>query len=236
LRALLLAAGLGMRLRPLTDSVPKCLVDIDGRPLLDYWIELLSGAGVVEILVNLHHLRGAVEAYLRQCPWPVRITTVYEDKLLGTAGTLLKNRAFFRGEPVMLVHADNLSKFDARAFVDRFERREKGVEITMMTFRTSDPRSCGIVELDDRGIVTAFHEKVENPPGNLANGAVYILSPQVTDFLSTLGKEVIDFSTEVLPRYLGRINTFHNAVYHRDIGTLRSLAAARAEYPVANFP
>lgn len=78
----------------------------------------------------------------------------------------------------------------------------------------------------------AFYEKVENPPGNLANAAVYILSPAVLEFLSGLGKEEIDFSTEVLPHFMGRINAFHNEVYHRDIGTLESLAAARAEYPM----
>ena len=74
---------------------------------------------------------------------------------------------------------------------------------------------------------------MENPPGCLANGAVYILSPLVLDFLVSLGKEVIDFSTEVLPHFMGRINTFHNEIYHRDIGTLESLLVAQREYPAA---
>ena len=164
---------------------------------------------------------------------PVTLTTVYEEKLLGTGGTLLKNRKFFRNEPCMLVHADNLSIFDVRDFVRRYQEREKGVEITMMTFDAAEPETCGIVELDRRGIVKAFHEKVRNPPGNLANAAVYVLSPSVVDFLAGLGKEVIDFSTEVLPHFMGRINTFHNAIYHRDIGTLASLQAAQREYPAA---
>ena len=231
MRALLLAAGRGTRLRPLTDSVPKCLVDINGRPLLDYWIELLSEGGVVDILINLHHLPEGVESYVDRCPYPVKITTVYEETLLGTAGTLLKNRDFFRGEALMLVHADNLSSFDARAFIRRFENRGNAIEITMMTFDATHPESCGIVELDEHGIVTAFHEKVKNPPGNLANAAVYILSPAVVGFLAGLGKEIIDFSTEVLPHFMGRTNTFHNRIYHRDIGTPESLAAARIEFP-----
>jgi len=230
-RALLLAAGLGTRLRPLTDSVPKCLVDIDGRPLLDYWIEMLSKAGIQDILVNLHHLPDQVRSYLARCTHRARIAAVYEEKLLGTAGTLLKNREFFAGEPVMLVHADNLSLFDVAAFIRRFETRDAQVEITMMTFRTDDPKSCGIVELDEEGIVTAFHEKVPEPPGDLANAAVYILAPSVLEFIATLGNESVDFSTEVLPRYIGRINTFHNDVYHRDIGTPESLRTARLSYP-----
>jgi len=229
-RALLLAAGLGTRLRPLTDAVPKCLIDINGRSLLDYWIELLTDAGIVDILVNLHYLPDAVRAYLQQCPYPARITSVYEEKLLGTAGTLLRNRRFFGDEPVMLIHADNLSLFDVRAFLERFESRPRNIEITMMTFRTDAPRACGIVELDELGQVCAFHEKVSDPPGNLANGAVYILAPSVIEFIAGLGKEIVDFSTEVLPQYLGRINTFHNGIYHRDIGTSESLSLARQEY------
>ena len=133
----------------------------------------------------------------------------------------------------MLVHADNLSLFDVRAFVNRFERRGPDIAMTMMTFCTDQPSACGIVELDADGVVQAFHEKVANPPGNLAKGAVYILAPEVIDYVASLGKEVVDFSTEVLPHYMGRINTFHNGVYHRDIGTMESLALAQSEYPAA---
>jgi len=158
---------------------------------------------------------------------------VYEESLLGTGGTLLKNRDFFRREPSLLVHADNLSNFDVRAFIRRYEKRERGIEITMMTFDAVEPEECGIVELDQRGVVRAFHEKVKNPPGNLANGAVYVMSPSVMDFLAGLGKETIDFSTEVLPHFMGRINTFHNGIYHRDIGTVESLLAAQIDFPAA---
>jgi mannose-1-phosphate guanylyltransferase len=231
LRALLLAAGRGTRLRPLTDAVPKCLVEINGRPLLDYWVELLSKGGIADILINLHYLPDAVRSYVKSCQYPVRLTTVYEEKLLGTAGTLLKNRDFFQNEPSMLIHADNLSLFDVRDFIRRYETRKKGIDMTMMTFNTKGPEACGIVTLNGSGIVGAFYEKVKNPPGDLANGAVYIVSPSVVDFLASLGKEVIDFSTEVLPHFIGRINTFHNRIYHRDIGTAESLLAAQREYP-----
>jgi mannose-1-phosphate guanylyltransferase len=233
MRALLLAAGLGTRLRPVTNTVPKCLVEIGGRPLLDYWLELLCNAGVVDMLINLHYLPEKVREFLSHCTYPVHITTVLEENLLSTGGTLLKNRDFFGQEPIMLIHADNLSLFDVSAFMERFYSRDKNIDITMMTFHTDVPETCGIVELDERGAVRAFHEKVKNPPGNLANAAVYILAPTVIDFIAGLGKEVVDFSTEVLPHFMGRINTFHNAVYHRDIGTVESLTLAQSEYPVA---
>jgi mannose-1-phosphate guanylyltransferase len=233
MRALLLAAGLGTRLRPVTNTVPKCLVEINGRPLLDHWIELLSEAIITDMLVNLHYLPEKVHTYLAGCKYPANISTVMEANLLGTAGTLLKNREFFKREPVMLIHADNLSLFDVRAFIERFEQRDKNINVTMMTFYADKPETCGIVELNEAGTVCAFHEKVKSPHGNLANAAVYILAPSVIDFIASLGREAVDFSTEVLPHYMGHINTFHNGVYHRDIGTVESLALAQSEYPTA---
>jgi mannose-1-phosphate guanylyltransferase len=232
-RALLLAAGLGTRLAPITNTIPKCLVPIAGRPLLDHWLALLSGADVRNILINLHYRADQVRKYVANAHYPVNITLVEEAELLGTGGTLLKNMDYFAGEAVLVVHADNLSLFDVGAFAERFATRERGIEITMMTFETDVPQSCGIVELDARGAVIAFHEKQPNPPGNLANGAVYIISPAVIQFIAGLCKDQVDFSTEVLPHFMGRINTFHNSIYHRDIGTPESLRLAEREYPEA---
>lgn len=100
----------------------------------------------------------------------------------------------------------------------------------MMVFETPDPKSCGIVDLDQRGLVTSFHEKVVSPPGNLANAAVYILEPSVVNFMANLGKEEIDFSTEVIPHFMGRIQTHLNTAYHRDIGTVASWMEANEDF------
>ncbi len=233
MRALLLSAGLGTRLRPLTNSIPKCLVPIKGKPLMEYWLDMLCKEEITPVMVNLHYLSKEVEAYIETSPYRKSITTVDEEDLLGTGGTLLKNRNFFEKEPVFMAHGDNLSLFDMRDFVRAHDSRPGHCQITMMTFETDTPQSCGIVELDRDNVVCAFHEKVENPPGRLANGAVYILEPSVFDFLESLGKEVIDFSTEVLPHYMGRINTFHNGRYHRDIGTMESYLKAQKEFSKA---
>jgi mannose-1-phosphate guanylyltransferase len=232
-RALLLAAGLGTRLRPLTETVPKCLVPIHGRPLLGYWLDLLAPAGIEPILINTHYLADAVRQYVASSRWRDRIDLVHEDALLGTAGTALRNRAFFGGEAFLLAHADNLTCFDVAAFVAAHRRRRPGVEITMMTFETDSPRTCGIVEQDQDGVVRAFHEKVADPPGTRANAAVYIVEPSVLDALAGFGRDVIDLSTEVLPGYLGRIQAFHHAGYHRDIGSIEALRRAHAEFEAA---
>jgi mannose-1-phosphate guanylyltransferase len=229
MRALLLAAGLGTRLRPLTDRIPKCLVPVCGKPLLAYWLDLLLPGGVEKVLINTHYLPDAVGRFIADSPWRDRVTLVHEDKLLGTGGTVLKNRAFFRDEAFLVAHADNLTRFDVGAFIRRHEARPTGAMITMMTFRTDAPETCGIVEEDALGIVTAFHEKVPNPPGDHANAAVYVFEPGVVSFLESLHKEVIDLSTEVIPHFLGKICTYRNDVYHRDIGTLDSLSKAEAE-------
>jgi len=160
------------------------------------------------------------------------IHTVHEDPILGTGGTLLQNREFVGNKPLMLIHADNLCLADIPAFIKAHEYRPPGTEITMMTFTAQAPEACGIVEIDDKGIVQGFYEKVPNPPGNLANAAVYILEPSVIKFLEGWNSKFIDFSTQVLPHYIGKINTYYNKVYHRDIGTVESLLAAQIEYPV----
>jgi mannose-1-phosphate guanylyltransferase len=227
--ALLLSAGLGTRLRPVTDHLPKCLVPINGKPLIDYWFENLSAAGVTRFIVNTHYMAEKVERHIGLGPWKNNVTLLHEPELLLTGGTILACKPFLTHEPFMVVHADNLSFCDFSAFIDAHRTRPEHCEITMMTFATDTPQSCGIVALNDRGVVTEFHEKVAHPPGNLANAAVYILEPSVLAFVESLHKEKVDFSTEVLPRFINRIYTFHNDGYHRDIGTLESYALAQIE-------
>jgi mannose-1-phosphate guanylyltransferase len=228
--ALLLAAGLGRRLRPLTDVLPKCLAPIRGRPLLEYWLQCLIGAGVDRILVNTHHHADLVKYYIARSPWAARVTLVHEPRLLGTGGTLVANIDFLRGGPFMVAHADNLSLFDAREFVVAHEARPRTAALTMMTFTTDAPETCGIVTTDSQGLVDGFFEKVATPRGNRANAAVYIMQQEVLDVAAALSKPVVDISTELLPRFLGRMWTWHNAVYHRDIGTLASWRAAQRDY------
>lgn len=229
MKALLLSAGLGTRARPLTDFLPKCLLPILGKPLIDYWLDLLCASEVDEVLINLHYKQDLVIEHLQHYSKKIRITWVEEPELLLTGGTLLKNKSFFSDEPFLLIHGDNLCFCDLISFINAHKNRSTGCDITMMLFTSPDPKSCGIVELDQWGVVQHFHEKVLHPPSNLANAAVYIMEPQIIDFLRKLNKERIDLSTEVLPQYLGKIQTWKNIFYHRDIGTVESFALAQIE-------
>lgn len=230
MNALLLSAGHGTRLRPITDSMPKCLVPIAGKPLLQRWFELLFDGGIERILVNTHYLENAVRSFVETSKWHQMVDLVHEDELLGTAGTLRANRRYFGSEGGLLAHADNLTSFDVGDFIRHHAFRADGVEITMMTFEAENPSECGIVTEDCRGVVTAFVEKHPDPSGTRANAAVYLFQPSVLDFLDTLPGMTLDFSTEVLPQYLGRIQTYFNDSYHRDIGTPASLARAREDF------
>ena len=229
MNALLLAAGLGTRLRPLTDRLPKCLVPIRGQPLLAYWLALLGEAGLESMIVNLHHRSDDVLRFLERCDWRDRVIPVAEPSLLGTGGSVLAHQEHLGEGPFMVVHADNLSRFDVRAFQARHERRAPGCEMTMMTFSTETPSNCGIVEVNEEGVVTSFTEKPARPSSRMANAAVYIFEQSVLETLRGLGKSEIDLSTEVIPRYLGRMSTFHNDVYHRDIGTPEAYAQAQLD-------
>ncbi|ABQ37590.1 nucleotidyltransferase family protein [Bradyrhizobium sp. BTAi1] len=230
MRALLLAAGIGSRLRPLTNTTPKCLVRVHDRPLLDYWLDLVFEGGVERALLNTHWLAEQVQAHVAQSRWRDRIDLVHEDELLGTGGTVLANRAWFADQPFLVAHADNLTDFDVEGLLAAHRNRPSGCIMTMLAFRTDDPSSCGILELDQQNRVLAFHEKVKNPPGNLANGAVYVFEPAVIDDIAALGKSVVDLSTEVIPNYLGRILCVETSGYHRDIGNPESLRRAHLEF------
>ena len=235
MRDLLLAAGLGTRLRPLTNSVPKCLVRINGVPLIDYWFDLLLRSSIERLLVNTHHLADAVRLHVSRSPWRERIDLVHEASLLGTGGTILENAGYFKRRPFLVAHADNLTQFDVDKFIERHAKRPAGTEITMMTFHTSTPQLCGIVKEDEAGVVIDFQEKVANPPSRKANAAVYIFEPAILSFLAGLSKPVIDLSIEVIPHFLRKTCTFENTIYHRDIGTVESLQMAEREFPRVTF-
>ena len=226
MRALLLAAGLGTRLRPMTNTTPKCLVPIHGQALLAIWLDRLAQAGIGPFLVNTHHLSGQVKAFVEASPHQRDISLVHERDLLGTAGTLIANLDFFADADGLLIHADNYCLADFSAFLQAHNSRPPECVMTMMTFRTDAPSSCGIVELDTRGVVVGFHEKVAKPPGNLANGAVYILSTKLLQRLGSDLRGVSDFSTEVLSLFVGKIYSYSTDATLLDIGTPENYAKA----------
>lgn len=231
LRAMLLAAGLGTRLRPITLHTPKCMVLIDGEPLLGRWLSQLEAVGCEAVLVNTHYMADQVVAYIKsreKCA--MNVETVHEPKLLGTAGTLLVNQKFFTDKTGLLIHADNVMEESLDRFLEAHKRRKEGCLMTMLTFNTDTPSSCGIVEVDESQVLRGFHEKIRNPPGNRANGAVYAFDETLLQHLNGMTRPPADFSVDVIPNLKGRIQTWHTVRRYLDIGTPETLSKAQRLY------
>ena len=223
MRALLLAAGLGTRLRPLTDTTPKCLVPIKGKPLLDIWCEALLAAGVTKLLINLHYKSEQVQQRLDSSKFSEFVETIYEPSLLGTAGTLLANRKFFENQDGILLHADNYCEANISELISAHESRPSNCDLTMLAFRTSTPETCGILEVTENNILQKMYEKSSDDHGNLANAAFYILSKKLIGEL----KDETDFSNEVIPKYFGKTLVVETSETFIDIGTPESYAHAQ---------
>ena len=221
-QAIILAAGCATRMNLSTEKIPKCLVPIQRRPLLDYWVYNLAKSNFNDFLVNTHYLPDEVRSFVSHHPLKEKIKLVHEDKLLGTAGTLRHNINYLNGEDILMAHADNYCTADFKEFIYHHKKRPKGCLITMMTFSTENPESCGIVKLDVNGVVQKFYEKDTSPRGNLANGAIYILSKEFLEIYEENFKTAVDFSLDVIPNLLGKIYTYHTSAKIVDIGSLKS--------------
>jgi mannose-1-phosphate guanylyltransferase len=228
MKAFLLAAGMGSRLRPTTDTVPKCLLAIDGRPLLDIWLDAFGRAGIDEVLVNLHHLPDAVRRHLDMRVGPPAVRTFFEPELLGSAGTLAANRAWVAEEDMFLAcYADNLTDFDLCSLVQTHQ--EYGGVATLTVFHSERPSAGGVVELDATGTVIGFAEKPSNPVSDLVNAGMYAFHPSVLDEIG--GSRPRDIGYDLLPRLVGRARTVLVEGYFRDIGTVDAYQRAQQEWP-----
>ncbi len=228
--ALVLAGGLGTRLRPLTDSLPKCLVPICNRALLDFWMDALEAVGVSEVRINNHHLPQVLRQYLQRADREraFAVTEAFEPGLLGSAGTVAANLDLADDTDVVLViYGDNLSDVDLAELVSFHAAHSDPV--TMLLFRTEYPEKCGIAELDNDGRVTAFVEKPQHPKSDLANAGVYAIDASVYREIAALN--AFDFGFDVLPTLVGRMRGMSWDGYHRDVGTPESLQQARNDAP-----
>lgn len=227
-RALLLAGGLGTRLRPLTETTPKCLIPVAGRPMLDYWVDALDRAGIAEALLNTHHHAEQVRDHLTEvnARGGVQLVEAYEPALLGSAGTVHANRDWADGaDEIVVIYADNLSDIDLGKLV-AFHRGHDD-PMTMALFRTDYPSKCGIATLDNSGRITDFIEKPEKPASNLANAGIYVLDAEAWREIADMN--VFDFGFDVIPAFVGRMHGSEHEGYLRDIGTHESLAIAEAD-------
>jgi NDP-sugar pyrophosphorylase family protein len=200
-KAMILAAGEGTRLRPLTLTTPKAMVPVDGRPLIEHTVAWLKSHGVTEVGINLHYLGGKIVDCLGDgSRLGLNISYSHENELLGTAGGTKRLETFFAGDRFALVYGDILTDLDLGAMVAY--HANAGAMATIALFTAPKPSEVGIVEVDSLGRILSFVEKPApgNEKGNLANGGVYILEPEVLSYIPPSG--YADFGFDVFPSLL----------------------------------
>ena len=233
MKALILSAGLGTRLRPLTLSTPKPLLPLAGVPLLEYHYKSLAEFGVTEFLVNTHYLSEQIVAFNQnysELHPNIKITTTFEPELLGSAGTFTKNRDFFEGEEQLLVvYGDNLTNINYEFFVNQ-HLKSRGL-VTIACYWEAFPESKGIIEFDKDGKIGRFIEKpkTNEVSTNYANAGIYLFKRDVFNFLDFNRPIPYDFGFHVFPELLKQGQNMY--VYPMtetllDIGTIENFVKA----------
>ena len=227
MKAILLAAGYGKRLRPLTLETPKCLVEIGGISMLEFWITKLSKLGISEFLVNTHHLSDQVAGFCRNHSGrSCSIEVVHEPVLLGTAGTILHNRQFI-SDDVVIVHVDTYVKDSLENFITFHESTLEESKYTALGFITDTPQRFGTLELDYAKLIRGFREKDPASTSNLANAAVYIFKPAMIDWMLRVTPDAYNLSENVLTLARGIGHAYITSDWVIDIGDIESLSLCR---------
>lgn len=222
MNALILSAGYGKRLKPITLTKPKCLIKIKGKPILSIWIENLIKINTKKIYVNTHYQHKQVENFLKKKGLNKRLKILHEPSLLGTGGTLIKNMKYFLNSNLLLAHCDNYFLDSLSKIISFHNNRPKKFLMTMVAFKTKNPESCGIIKEKNNSIINYF-EKKKGLNGNLANGATYLLSPEMLKIISDNFSEAKDFSNDVVPFIKEYIYVYKTKKFFQDIGTIRNL-------------
>ena len=225
MNALLLAAGLGTRLRPLTDNIPKCLVTVKNQVLLDIWMKNIISNNLKLIFINTHYLHKKVESHIKS-NYKFLVNILYEPILLGTYGTISNSIHHFIDDDLLVIHADNYTRFDLKYLIEAHNNRPKSCLMTMLTFSTNSPQECGIVELDESNVVVDFYEKSLLIKGNIANAAIYIFSRELLKELVSNKFQISDIAKDLIPLYKNRIYTYHTNELFLDIGTIENYTIA----------
>ena len=225
--AILLVGGRGTRLAPLTNNTPKPMLQVAGVPFTEHQINKARSAGITEIVLATSFKAELFEPYFGDgANFGISIKYAVEEVALGTGGAISNAAALLEGNgPVAIFNGDVLSKHDLDG---QFKFHEsKGADVTLYLTEVEDARAYGAVELDGLGRVTAFNEKMENPPTNIINAGCYIFNREVIASIP-FGK-VISVERETFPQLLAtgaKVFGFIDKSYWLDIGTPAALLKA----------
>jgi mannose-1-phosphate guanylyltransferase/mannose-1-phosphate guanylyltransferase/phosphomannomutase len=219
MKAMVLAAGLGTRLRPLTYEITKPMVPVLDRPVMAHILDLLDRHGFKEVIANLHYFPDSIREHFGE-----RLAYRYEEELLGTAGGVRACGEFFGDEAFLVISGDALTDIDLGAFVAR--HRAAGGIATLAVKQVADTREYGVVLHDREGRITGFQEKPEPDEAlsNLGNCGIYIFEPTIFDYFPQ--RPFVDWAQDVFPTLLANDVPFHIHEiddYWNDVGSLGEL-------------
>jgi NDP-sugar pyrophosphorylase family protein len=238
-KALVLAAGEGTRLRPLTFDRPKPMLPINGRPLLEYTVEWLRQHGIRDIAINLNYCPDVIVNYFGDgAGMDVRIAYSYENPILGTAGAARKLNGFLGDSPLVVMYGDvltNMNLFALLAFHEQARERDPRTQVTMSLYHVPNPTEVGLVGLDETGKITRFVEKPSPDQvfTDLANAGVLVIEP---DAIKPIPPDTFyDFGRHLFPQLLLAGVSMYGWViphdtYLLDIGTPDKYAQAQREW------
>ncbi len=215
MKAMILAAGQGTRLRPLTNHTPKPMLPIAGKPLLEYTIELLQRHQVKDVVINLHHCPEEITNHFGDGgKWGLHITYSREPKLLGTAGAVKKMESFF-DDTFLVIYGDNLSNCNISRLAD-FHRARKGIG-TIAIHRRENPSASGMVKLGKDARIGEFVEKPahEQVSSNLVSAGILVLEPRVLECIPE--GQMYDFGSHLFPQLLERGERLYGYLMSEDL-------------------
>ncbi len=216
---MVLAAGLGTRLRPLTYEITKPMVPVLDRPVMEHIVDLLDKHGFDEVIANLHYFPDSIREYFGE-----RLSYRFEKELLGTAGGVRGCADFFGEEPFLVISGDALTDIDLGALAAR--HRESGGIATLAVKQVRDTREYGVVLHDRAGRITGFQEKPapEDALSDLGNCGIYVFDPKIFDYFPKT--PFVDWAKDVFPVLLENDVPFHIhevREYWNDVGSLSEL-------------
>jgi mannose-1-phosphate guanylyltransferase/mannose-1-phosphate guanylyltransferase/phosphomannomutase len=219
MKAMVLAAGLGTRLRPLTYEIPKPMVPVVDRPVMAHIVDLCRGQGFDQLIANLHYFPDTIREYFGDS-----IEYRYEEELLGTAGGVRNVRDFFGEDPVVVISGDALTDTDLTKLVER--HKSAGGIATLTVKKVEDTREYGVVLHDADGRISGFQEKPhpDEALSDLGNCGIYCFSPEIFDYFPE--SDPVDWANDVFPVLLENDVPFYIHEideYWNDVGSLDEL-------------
>ena len=232
MKAFILAAGLGTRLRSLGLELPKVMVPVGGKPLLEHHLELFRRQGIRELIVNLHYLPEKITSYFGDgSGYGVKITYSRESELLGTAGAVKKMERELLDETFLVFYGDNLVRVEFAPLVE-FHRARQAL-VTVALFGSPEPWTGGVVETDSNGRVLRFVEKPDpkQVSTNLISAGIFVIEPSVLEMIPA--GQFYDFGKDVFPKLLAEGRPLYATkpeAYIQDVGTPERLAKAQHDF------